>query len=102
MDLLDKLRVILHEEGDGLHQLRLSERRHLAAGWRRDPVVDQAGARALSWSPAGESLDEVVGSETGLSTKCQPTSGERSFTPLLSVSSSLCPEEIVIRAGMWS
>ena len=61
MYLLDKLRVVLHEEGDGLHQLRLSERRHLVGGWRRHPVVHQAGARALSWSAAGESLDGGCG-----------------------------------------
>ena len=56
MNLLDKLRVILHEEGDGLHQLRLGERSHLGGGRGRHSVVHQAGAGALSGSAAGESL----------------------------------------------
>ena len=56
MYLLDKLRVILHEEGDGLHQLRLSERRHLVGGGWRHSVLHQTGGRALGWSATGESL----------------------------------------------
>ena len=63
MYLLDKLRVILHEEGDGLHQLRLSERRDLAGGGGRHSVVHQTGGRALSWSAAGESLERGEGLE---------------------------------------
>ena len=61
MYLLDKLRVVLHEEGDGLHQLRLSERCDLAGGGRRHSVVHQTGGRALSWSAAGESLERGEG-----------------------------------------
>ena len=63
MDLLDKLRVVLHEEGDGLHQLRLSERRHLVGGGWGHPVVHQAGRGALGGSAAGESLHGEVGDE---------------------------------------
>ena len=59
MYLLDKLRVILHEEGDGFHQLRLSERRHLVVGGWRHSVPHQSGGRALGGSAAGESLHGV-------------------------------------------